>query len=223
MRGTAPTTHLRDTVATAEDRSLPVVQAGGFGASIDAFAWEPDPASETSRTWLWFVSLVGSQQALKAIWARLLRGEHVTVSHEALGEVHFCALAPLGPKGWRTHTARLPAAGGHQLVLLPELARFGAEREDFLLLPRSDDAAPPLHFRFLDRRVDVPLHASWASWLWERARRTGEAVALEAAGIRAYRCAPQTEALTAELSEAVQAGVLGVPEAAGVARDEPTE
>src|SRR5438552_1437148 len=99
----------------AEDGSLPVVQAGGFTVSVDAFAWEPAPASETPRRWLWFISLLGPQQALNAIWARLVKGELVTFSREALGQVHFCALAPQGPNGWRTFTARLPAAAGHQL------------------------------------------------------------------------------------------------------------
>lgn len=184
-----------------DDAPLPVVQAAGFSASVDAFAWEPDSDSANRR--LWFISLLGPQQALKALWARLVRGEQVTLSQAALGKVYFCTLAPEGPKTWRSYTASLPGAGGHQLVLLPEAARHGAPRDDFLLLPRTEDEASLLHFRFLDRRLDLPLHRSWHAWLWERALRTGEATALEAAGILAYHCKPNPEALAVAVSAAV--------------------
>lgn len=194
----------------AEDRSLPLVQTGGFTACADAFVWEPDSDPAAGRMWLWFLSLLGPQQALKAIWARLVKGELVTVSRETLGQVRFCSLAPEGPKGWRSFTASLPAAAGHQLVLLPEVARQATNRDDFLLLPRSADEVPVVHFRFLDRRVDVPLHLRWHDWLWERALRMDEAVPLEAEGILAYRCTPNPAALADDLSEAVRAGVLRV-------------
>lgn len=197
---------------TIEQSPLVALQVGGFGASVDAYAWEPDPDPAARRMRLWFLSLLGPQQALKAIWARLLRGEVATLSREALGQARFCALAPEGPRAWRSFTARLPGTGGHQLVLLPEAARHAAARDDFLLLPRTADEAATLHARFLDRRVDLPLHASWADWLWARAVAVGEAVALEAEGILAYRCAPQPAPLAADLSAAVAGGTLRVPE-----------
>jgi hypothetical protein len=213
MQESASNTHPVACLPSSEDHSLPVVHAGGFGASLDAFAWEPDPSPETQRTLLWFVSMVGSQQALKAIWARLAKGELVTVSREALGQVRFCALAPQGPKGWRSYAARLPTSAGHQLALLPDVARSGAARDDFLLLPRSEDEAPTLHFRFLDRRLDVPLHASWSAWLWQRALRTGEAKPLEAEGILAYRCRPDPAALAPDVSAAIGDRQLRIPDA----------
>lgn len=190
--------------------ALPILQAGGFTATVDAFAWEADPDPAARRMRLWFVSLLGPQQAVRALWARLVKGELATFSREALGQVHFCALAPEGPRTWRAFSAALPGASGHQLVLLPEAARHTASRDDFLLLPRTTEEAPLLHVRFLDRRVDLPLHAGWRDWLWQRALRAGEAVPLEAEGILAYRCAPQPEALAAELSAVVAAGALGV-------------
>ncbi len=195
---------------SADAATLPILQAGGFTATVDAFAWEPEPDPAARRMRLWFVALLGPQQAVKALWARLVKGELATLSREALGQVHFCALAPEGPRSWRAFSATLPGASGHQLVLLPEAGRHTASRDDFLLLPRTPEEAPLLHFRFLDRRVDLPLHAGWRDWLWRRALRAGEAVALEAEGILAYRCAPRPEALAAELSAAVAAGVLGV-------------
>jgi hypothetical protein len=47
---------------------------------------------------LWFLSLFGPQQAVKAVWARLVRGEIATFSRAALGQVHFGALAPESPR-----------------------------------------------------------------------------------------------------------------------------
>jgi hypothetical protein len=196
--------------ATSTATALPLLQAGGFTATVDAFAWEPDPDPAAGRMRLWFLSLLGPQQSVKALWARLLRGEVATFSREALGQVRFCALAPEGPRGWRAHTAALPGASGHQLVLLPEAARHAADREDFLLLPRTAGDAASLHFRFLDRRVALPLYGGWSDWLWQRALRTGEAAALEAEGIHAYRCTPRPEHLAADLSAAVAAGALRV-------------
>lgn len=197
---------------TPEQAPLPALQVGGFGASVDAFAWEPDSEPAARRMRLWFLSLLGPQQALKAIWARLLRGEVATLSRETLGQARFCALALEGPGAWRSFSARLPGAGGHQLVLLPEVARHAAACDDFLLLPRAAGEAATLHARFLDRRVDLPLHVGWTDWLWARALATGEAMALESEGILAYRCAPQPDALATDLSTAVADGTLRVPE-----------
>ena len=196
----------------AEIETLPVLQAGGFSAGVDAFAWEPDPEPAARRMRLWFLSLLGPQQAVKALWARLIKGEAATLSFEELGHARFCGLAPEGPRGWRFFTASLPAAAGYQGVLVPEAALYTAERPDFLLLPRRVEEAAALHYRFLNRRLDLPLHPSWSIWLWERALRTCEAVPLEAHGLVAYRCIPNGDALAADLTAAVRQGMLGLAE-----------
>lgn len=195
----------------SDSNALPVLDAGGFSASVDAFAWEPDPDPTARRMRLWFLSLLGPQQSLKALWARLLKGDLATLSRVAVGQVQFCALAPEGPRAWRSHTASLPTAAGHQLVLLPEAARHAAAMDSFLLLPRAEAEAAQLYFRFLDRRVDLPLHVSWCQWLWERALQAGEAVPLETQGICAYRCSAPDDALAADLSAAVRSRMLVAP------------
>ena len=48
-------------------QALYTISAGGFSATADAFARDED--AET----LWFLSMVVSQTALKAIWASLLK------------------------------------------------------------------------------------------------------------------------------------------------------
>ena len=52
---------------TIDPEDLFTITAGGFSATVDAFA--RDDRSEG----LWFVSMVGSQTALKAIWGSLLK------------------------------------------------------------------------------------------------------------------------------------------------------
>lgn len=210
--------------AAAGRRALPVLEAGGFRASAEAFALQEPPDGSASHQWLWCVSLLGPQQAVKALWARLLKGELATLSREVLHRVSFCRLAPEGPQRWRFFTASLPGAGGYQGVLVPEVALYTSEREDFLLLARRAEELSALHYRFLNRRLDLPLHPSWADWLWTRALRTGEASALAAAGLLAYRCLPDPAALAGELGDALQHGLLPLAEsiqaaAAGTMQD----
>jgi hypothetical protein len=193
--------------------ALPVLHAGGFTASVDAYAWERDPDPAARRMRLWFVSLLGPQQTVRALWARLVKGEVATVSDANGASARFCALAPEPPKGWRLFTAGLPAASGHQAVVVPEAALFACERPDFLLLPRDREEAADLHWRFLNRRLDLPMHASWAAWLWRRALAEGEAAELEAFGVCAFRCRPDRSRLAGDLSAAVRAGGLRLPDA----------
>ena len=212
QRSALPTMLRSDQQMAVETDTLPVLQAGGFSATVDAFAWEPDPDPGARQMRLWFLSLLGPQESVKALWARLVKSEVVTLSFEGLGNAHFCALAPEGPRAWRFYTANLRAAAAYHAVLVPEAALYGGERPDFLLLVRQPEEAPMLHYRFLNRRLDLPLHPEWASWLWDRALRIGEAVALESRGLRAYRCLPNPEKLAVDLGAALREGVLGLIE-----------
>lgn len=78
-------------------------------------------------------------------------------------------------------------------------------------LARAEDEAPALHYRFLNRRVDLPLHPSWAEWLWDRGFASGETEALHSVGIHAYRCRPDVGQLEEDIGAAVRRGRLTVP------------
>ncbi len=97
-------------------------------------------------------------------------------------------------------------------MLVPEMAAYLWDRREFLLLARSEEEAPALHYRFLNRRVDLPLHPSWAAWLWERGLKANEVEALESLGVHAYRCRPDASALQEDLSDAVRRRLLTVPD-----------
>ncbi len=188
-----------------------IIHTKRLSASVDAFAWEPDPAG--CRIQLWFLSLLGPKEAVKALWARLIKGEVATISVEAFGKARFCALALEGPRVWRFFTARLRAAAGYHGVLVPEAGLYPTERADFLLLPRRLDEAARLHYQFLNRQLDLSLHPNWADRLWERALDTGEAIALESHGLRAYRCSPNPVVLADDLRAGVRQGTLHVNDA----------
>ena len=195
---------------------LHTISAAGFSATVDAFARD-----DRDRT-LWFLSMVGSQTALKAIWAALLKqppeAAHLIRGADGTalsGGYQRCTIPRETVGTWTTKIARLPASGGYHALVFTKLAEFGHESDSFLLLAGNERGAPALHHRFLDRRSPLPLHRSWAGWLWGRGIATGEIAPLQSAGIAAYLCQPDGERLRSDLSEAVAAGTLTLTEETG--------
>ncbi len=191
---------------------LYTISAGGFSATVDAFARDEQTEG------LWFLSMLGSQTAVKAIWAALLKQppEAAFLIRGADGLPHSggyerCLVPEETIGTWTTKIARLPSSGGWQAMVYTKLAEFRFERDEFLLLAPDEDAAPALHRRFLDRRSDLPLPPDWADWLWRTGLRHETIVPLESVGIAAYRCVPNHDLLREELSGAVASGRLSLP------------
>ncbi len=182
---------------------LHTIRAAGFTATVDAFAQDGEQ--------LWFLSMLGSQQSVRALWARLVKGETAYLSEDDLDAGSPCWLSREAWGTWRFHGARLPSGAGYHGMLVPDHAAYLSERQDFLLLARTEDEAPVLHYRFLNRRVDLPLHASWAEWLWKRGFASEETEALQAVGIHAYRCRTDTRHLEEDIAESVRRRRLTVP------------
>lgn len=220
-------TSMRRSAATDPADDLPRIQAGGFGATVEACAYDDDPANPAQKR-LWLVSLFASRQAVDAIWSALIGGKAAMLSLRGYDQVRPCVLASEGPRGWPAPVVKLRESPLSHCLIHPRSAHYGHDRTDFLLVPRLDargtEAAidPAVaaraceelveqHYRFLNRRIDTPLHPSWAAWLWERALRRGEAVELESYGLAAYRCTPDTATLAADVPEAVANGALTVP------------
>ncbi len=195
-----------------DPQDLHTISAGGFSATADAFARDEDTQG------LWFLSMVGSQTALKAIWASLLKqppdAAHIIRGVDGTapsGNYQRCVVPHDTVGTWTTKIARLPVSGGWHALVYTKQAEFSFERDDFLLLARSEDEAPNLHHHFLDRRSPLPLHRSWADWLWRKGLRSGAIVPLQSSGVVAYRCSPNAERLREDLSEAVAEGRLTLP------------
>ena len=207
-----PTT--TDLMHTASDASqeLHTISAGGFSATADAFA------RDENTDGLWFLSMVGSQTALKAIWASLLK-QPPDVAHlirgadgMALSGGYQRCHIPYDTIGtWTTRIAKLPVSGGYHALVYTKTAEFAFDRDSFLLLSQSEQESPALHHRFLDRRSPLPLHDSWTGWIWDRGLASGEIAPLQSVGVHAYRCSPDSEKLREDLSYAVGSGRLSLP------------
>lgn len=182
---------------------LHTIRAAGFTATVDALAQDGEQ--------LWFISMLGSQQSVRALWARLVKGETAYLSEGDLDGGSPCWLAREAGGTWRFHGARLPSSAAYHGMLVPDIASYTCERQGFLLLARAEGEAPMLHCRFLNRRVDLPLHPSWSEWLWGRGFDSGETESLHAAGVHAYRCRPDVRQLEEDIGEAVRRGRLTVP------------
>ena len=196
----------------APTNQLYTISAGGFSATVDAFA--RDERTEG----LWFLSMLGSQTAVKAIWAALLKqpsqAAFLILGADGLphsGGYERCLIPEETIGTWTTKIARLPSSGGWQAMVYTKLAEFRFERDEFLLLAPDNEAAPALHRRFLDRRSDLPLPPGWADWLWQTGLRHETIVPLESVGVAAYRCSPNHDLLREELSQAVASGRLFLP------------
>ncbi|MCC6387415.1 MAG: hypothetical protein IT302_08540 [Dehalococcoidia bacterium] len=179
---------------------LLTITAGGFSATVDGCA--------RGEQEIWFLSMLGHQQSVRAIWARLVKGEYGFLS----GDVDGASL-PLAREAWGTWRfsgMRLPSGASYHGMLVPEVATYNSDRSDFVLLVRDRDDPARLHFRFLNRRLELPLHPSWATWLWHRGLGNGEVQELEATGLRAFRCRPMSGALRDDIGAAVQRRELGV-------------
>ena len=198
--------------ASSAGQALYTINAGGFSATTDAFA------RDEGTDGLWFLSMVGSQTALKAISASLLKqppeAAHVIRGADGMalsGGYQRCVIPPETIGTWTTKIARLPISCGWHALVYTKTAEFSYEKDSFLLLAQADEEAPMLHHRFLDKRSPLPLHGSWADWLWERGIDNGEIVPLQSVGVSAYSCSPKAEKLREDLSDAVASGRLTLP------------
>ena len=198
---------------TVDPESLYAISAGGFSATCDAFARD-EPSDG-----LWFLSMVGSHTSVKAIAACLLK-QPPEIAHIIQGAAGMalsggyqrCSIPYSTIGTWTNKTVKLPVSGGYHSLVYTKLAEYSSENDRFLLLAQAVEDAPNTHYRFLDRRSPLPLHPSWAQWLWRRGLEKEEVVPLQAAGIVAYRCHPNAGSLKEDISGAVASGLLTLPE-----------
>ena len=136
--------------AAPDTQDLYTISANGFSATADAFARDPDSEG------LWFLSMVGAQSALKAIWAALLKHPpetaHLLVGTDGTvlsGGFHRCEV-PYETLGTWTTKICPPArfGGGWHALVYTRMAEYAFERDAFLLARpwrgRGARPAPPL-------------------------------------------------------------------------------
>jgi hypothetical protein len=134
-----------------------------MAAGIKAFCSDLIVDPEELDT-VYFISACGYQATVKGITANLV--ENYGISAEIEGTEHYLVRSSLG---YKVQVKKLPSGLVHA-VLFPKLALPGndEERENrFFIFTRDTDQRLGLFFRHLDEKVDMPLHPSWARWLWD--------------------------------------------------------
>jgi len=147
---------------------LLTIRAGGFSATVDGCARDADG--------LWFVSMLGHQQAVRAIWARLVKGEAAYLSETELGGQPV-PLAREAWGTWRFSGLRLPSGSAYHGMLVPELAAFAANRPTSSSSPATGrGTSPPLPLPQTAASTAAPTrrgrsgsgHAGWRTVKWRR-------------------------------------------------------
>lgn len=193
------------------------ISANGFSATVDAFALDEEVGD------LWFVSMIGSQTAVRAIAAALLKQppDIAYICEGADGtpmglNSHSCRVPPQTVGSWTTKTTKLPSSGAYHNLTYTKQAEFNNPLLTFLLLAKSEDEAPQLHHKFLDKRSPLPIHSQWTDWLWKRGLEAKEITPLKSIGVAAYKCTPFTRTLRRAIKDSVISGELTIAEEANL-------
>ena len=128
---------------TLDPEALYTINAAGFSATADAFARDPHSQG------LWFLSMVGSQTALKAIWAFLLKQPpdvaHLIQGADGMalsGGYERCGIPYQTIGTWTTKIAKLPVSGGWHALVFTKMAQYAFEHDTFLLLAQDGRRGP---------------------------------------------------------------------------------
>ncbi|VBB45017.1 conserved hypothetical protein [uncultured Desulfatiglans sp.] len=113
---------------------------------------------------VYLMSICGYQATVKGILANLL--EDYGVSIDIGGHEYYLARSGFS---YKTRLKKLPSGLVHAVVFpltaLPE--KEGEKENDFCVFREGNGDVLGLFFRHLDEKTEIPLHPSWANWLWE--------------------------------------------------------
>ena len=150
---------------------VPSVRIKGFRCSVEEAVF-----SNGKDGYAHVLSLVGSREAVKAVWARLMKGEAAYL--DAGPQVKTVRMNTY--EGSKLLTERLPSGAFHGLLLSQVVLRG-----ELVLCEREEDL-PARFFHLLTQKLRLPLHSDWRCWLWEHARRTGMVKELASQRLHAY-------------------------------------
>ena len=135
------------------------IRATGICAYCSDLIVDPDDLDT-----VYFLSVAGYQTTVKGIIANLL--EYYELSIEIDGHSYYLSRSDLR---YRVQTKKLPSGLVHA-ILFPKLSlpKNGEDDENsFYIFTEKDKDILPLFFRHLDEKSNVPMHPSWANWLWQ--------------------------------------------------------
>ena len=128
--------------------------------------WNPRPLS--------LLSVGGPREAVKGVLASAMTGHELTFSKApadpAWGyDPHF--RTHYGNQNqYHTLSRRLPSGQVHGLLFSANALPTETGSHFTLLVPQRESQHAPIRLlEAIDRRSELPLHPSWASWLWDTA------------------------------------------------------
>lgn len=131
---------------------IPIISTKGYRCTLEECVSRRDDYAH-------LLSLVGTREAVKAIWARLMKGEAAYGYNGSESKtVRMNAY-----EGSKLLTERLPSGAFHGLILSRALLRGE------VLVCEQQENLPARFYRSLTQTSRLPLHSAWKGWLWEHA------------------------------------------------------
>jgi len=140
--------------------NVPIIHAGGVQAYADSFLRQTDNYNEAT----WMVSMFGSGVALQSIYASLLTGRAVDCFMPSGKTVTFAL--PTWRSKFHSIVKRIPGQVFRHMVVYPEIAMQRSGESHFVLVGMEGTDFPHMLYRYLVKRVEVPIHKSWKQWMW---------------------------------------------------------
>ncbi|MFA5028547.1 MAG: hypothetical protein WC713_11810 [Candidatus Methylomirabilota bacterium] len=165
-----------------------------------------------------FLSVGGPAEAVKAVLAAAkLPGSRLTLFRpKAHGNLHQRGREYVGPllataTPSRLLCKRLPCGQVHG-VLYPDTTPSETPRGFTLVIPKAEEAGAPARLlRLIDVRTTLPLHPSWAGWVWHILEEHGGVTPLNGIGHWVgWEIHWNERQLIQELTEAVKACTLRI-------------
>jgi len=170
---------------------VPIIKIKGFRCSVEEAVF-----SNRKESYVHVLSLAGSREAVKAVWARLMKGE---AAYLDMGQqVRAARMNTL--EGGKLLTERLPSGAFHGLLLSKAL--LNGE----LVLCEREEELPARFYTVLTRMLRLPLHRDWRDWLWEHALSNGMVEQMSSRRLHAYEVNLSVHNLETEVRQALLAG-----------------
>ncbi len=170
---------------------VPTIKIKGFRCSVEDAVF-----SNGTEEYAHVLSLVGSREAVKAVWARLMKGE--TAYLDTGPQVRAARMNTY--EGGRLLTERLPSGAFHGLLLSKALLSG-----ELVLCEREEDL-PARFYNVLTQKLRLPLHKDWQDWLWDHALSTGMVDQMSSQRLHAYEVNLSVYNLETEVRHALLAG-----------------
>ncbi len=172
---------------------VPTIKIKGFRCSVEEAVF-----SNRKDGFAHVLSLVGSREAVKAVWGRLMKGEAAYL--DTGPQVKAVRMNTEG--GGKLLTERLPSGAFHGLLLSKALLRGE------LVLCEKEEDLPARFFHLLTQKLRLPLHSAWRGWLWDHALGSGMVEQMSSGRLHAYEVNLSVYDLELEVRQALLAGEL---------------